>query len=73
MRKKPDRREYLRARLVAGADGRTWARKVEREGSGILTSLTVADGLVEVAEETTSIEHGDLVPFVPFSEFGVLG
>jgi molybdopterin molybdotransferase len=72
MTKKPGRREYLRARLFAGADGRTWAHKIEREGSGILTSLTEADGLVEVAEETTGIERGDLVQFVPFSEFGVL-
>ncbi|HLT02751.1 MAG TPA: gephyrin-like molybdotransferase Glp [Geminicoccaceae bacterium] len=71
MQKKPERREYLRARLVAGPDGRTWARRIEREGSGILTSLTEADGLVEVAEDTTRIERGDLVEFVPFSELGV--
>src|SRR5690606_33378499 len=68
MRKKPERREYLRARLIAGPDGRTWAQRIEREGSGILTSLTEADGLVEVAEDTTRIERGDLVEFVPFSE-----
>lgn len=71
MQKKPERREYLRARLVAGPDGRTWAQRIEREGSGILTSLTEADGLVEVAEDTTRIERGDLVEFVPFSELGV--
>jgi molybdopterin molybdotransferase len=73
MKKKPGRREYLRARLVAGADGRTVAQRIEREGSGILTSLVEADGLVEVAEDTTRIEPGDLVEFVPFSEFGVPG
>jgi molybdopterin molybdotransferase len=71
MKKKPDRREYLRARLIAGPDGRTWAQRIEREGSGILTSLTEADGLVEVAEETTRVTPGDPVEFVPFSEFGV--
>jgi molybdopterin molybdotransferase len=73
MKKKPDRREYLRARLVAGPDGRTWAQRIEREGSGILTSLAEADGLVEVAESTTRIEPGDPVEFVPFSELGVPG
>jgi molybdopterin molybdotransferase len=73
MKKKPDRREYLRARLIAGPDGRIRAQRIEREGSGILTSLTEADGLVEVAEETTRIEPGDPVEFVPFSEFGVTG
>jgi molybdopterin molybdotransferase len=73
MKKKPDRREYLRARLVLGPDGRTVAQRIEREGSGILTSLVEADGLVEVAEATTRIEPGDPVEFVPFSEFGVCG
>jgi molybdopterin molybdotransferase len=73
MKKKPDRREYLRARLVAGPDGRTWAQRIEREGSGILTSLAEADGLVEVGEDTTRIERGDPVEFVPFSELGVPG
>jgi molybdopterin molybdotransferase len=72
-KKKPDRREYLRARLISGPDGRTWVRRIEREGSGILTSLTEADGLVELDEETTAIERGDLVQFVPFCELGVLG
>lgn len=71
MEKKPGRREYLRATLVGGADGRTWARKITREGSGILTSLTEADGLVELAEDTTAVEAGDLVEFVPFSELGI--
>jgi molybdopterin molybdotransferase len=71
MRKKAERREYLRARLIPGPDGRTWVQRIEREGSGILTSLTEADGLVEVAEHTTRIERGDLVEFVPFSELGV--
>jgi molybdopterin molybdotransferase len=73
MKKKPDRREYLRARLVAGPDGRPVAQRIEREGSGILTSLVEADGLVEVAEATTRIEPGDPVEFVPFSEFGLSG
>jgi molybdopterin molybdotransferase len=71
MKKKPDRREYLRARLIPGPDGRTWAQRIEREGSGILTSLTEADGLVEVAEDATGVKRGDLVEFVPFSELGV--
>ncbi|MGH6943116.1 MAG: molybdopterin molybdotransferase MoeA, partial [Geminicoccaceae bacterium] len=72
MRKKPGRREYLRARLVEETDGRLRAVKVEREGSGILTSLAEADGLVEVAEDTTRVEPGDAVLFVPFSELGVV-
>ena len=53
--KKPGRREYLRARLKRGADGRLWAERIAREGSGILTSLAEADGLVELAEPVTAV------------------
>ena len=70
MSKKAGRREYLRARLLHGPDGGLRVRKIEREGSGILTSLTEADGLVDLGEDTTSVAPGDLVPFMPFNEFG---
>ena len=43
--KKPGRTELLRARLVGST-----VEIIRRQGSGILTSLTDADGLVEVAE-----------------------
>jgi molybdopterin molybdotransferase len=73
MAKKPGRREYLRARLVAGPGRDLAVARIEREGSGVLTSLTEADGLVELAEDITQIGRGDPVTFVPFSEFGVVG
>ena len=67
-RKKLDRREWVRSRLVAGADGKLLARKFERQGAGILTSLVDADGLVELPEEMTHLTVGTLVDFLPFSE-----
>jgi molybdopterin molybdotransferase len=70
--KKPGRREYLRARLVHGPKGELAVSRIEREGSGVLTSLTEADGLVEIAEDVTSVARGDPVTFVPFSELGVV-
>jgi molybdopterin molybdotransferase len=73
MAKKPGRREYLRARLVAGPGRDLAVTRIEREGSGILTSLTEADGLVELAEDITRVGRGDPVTFVPFSELGVIG
>ena len=72
MSKKEGRREYLRARLVHGPDGALRARRIEREGSGILTSLCEADGLVELGEAVTRVEPGEPVDFVPFSEFGLV-
>lgn len=71
MTKKPGRREYLRARLVLGPDGVCRVRKIEREGSGIITSLTEADGLIDLAEDVRAIAPGDLVPFMPFTGFGL--
>jgi molybdopterin molybdotransferase len=73
MQKKAGRREYLRGVLATGEDGRLRAERVGREGSGIVTSLTAAGGLIEIAEEVTRIAPGDLVDFVPFSEFGIVG
>ncbi|MGI9505216.1 MAG: molybdopterin molybdotransferase MoeA [Geminicoccaceae bacterium] len=71
MKKKPGRREYLRARVVTDSGGNERVRKIEREGSGILTSLTEADGLIDVPEDVTSISPGDRVSFLPFSGFGL--
>jgi molybdopterin molybdotransferase len=67
LKKKKDRREWLRVRLAPGADG--WrAELFPRQGSGILSSLVEADGLVELPEDLTRLERGAMVDFLPFSE-----
>ncbi len=63
--KKPDRREFWRAWVEDGK-----AHKFVRDGSGLISGLTAATGLIEVPEEVTSVEEGDMVSFIPFSEFG---
>ncbi len=70
LEKKPGRTELLRARLVADAAGDLEADLVRRQGSGILTSLTDADGLIEVAPATVRIDKGDAVRFFSFAELG---
>lgn len=67
-RKKRDRREWVRARLVRGGDGVLVARKFDRQGSGVLTSLVDSDGLVELPEELTHLSRGSPVDFLPFTE-----
>lgn len=67
-KKKPGRREWLRARLVPGADGVLAAEKFAHDGAGILSSTVFADGLVELGEEVTRLERGAMVDFLPFSE-----
>ena len=64
-RKKKGRREYVRVTLKRGADGGIEASKYPRDGAGILSSLTESAGLVELDEETTRIEPGMAVGFLP--------
>ncbi len=68
-RKKPDRREFLRGILSQGDDGILRVKKFPRDGSGLISSLREADGLIELPEELTELEAGTLVNFIPFSSF----
>jgi molybdopterin molybdotransferase len=67
-RKKPGRREYLRARLEPAPDGGWIAQKFPRDGAGILSSMVDSDGLVVLDEAATDIAPGASVPFLPFRE-----
>ena len=66
-RKKAGRREYLRARQ--GSDGR--AEVFASEGSGRISGLSWATGLVELADDAAEISPGDPVRFLPYSGFGL--
>jgi len=67
-KKKTGRLEWVRAALSTGADGRPVVRKNKAGGSGILTSMVEADGLVEFAEHSAGCARGDTVRFLPFNE-----
>ena len=69
-RKKKGRREYVRVKLRAGADGALEAVKHPQEGAGVITSLTETDGLVELGEEVTAVEIGAAVGFIPYAAIG---
>jgi molybdopterin molybdotransferase len=66
-RKKAGRREYVRVKLARGADGAVEAVKHAQEGAGIITSLTETDGLVELAEDVTTVEPGSTVGFLSYA------
>lgn len=68
--KKPDRREFLRGNLIQ-EDGIMKVQKYGQDGSGLIRSLTLSDGLIELDEQTTSLKLGEPVSFIPFSEFGL--
>jgi molybdopterin molybdotransferase len=67
-KKKPGRREWLRAKLVRGRDGVLGAVKYHSDGAGILSSMAFADGLIELPEDQGAFEKGFSVDFLPFSE-----
>lgn len=71
--RKQGRREFWRGILVDGADGTLAIDKFKRDGSGLISGLRAADGLIEIAEERGDIRFGDRVDFIPFSEFGIVG
>jgi molybdopterin molybdotransferase len=71
MKKKAGRTEFVRATLQQSEQG-LQADRYPKQGSGILSSLVEADGLIELAEDLTGVEVGDLVTFYPIDQFGFL-
>jgi molybdopterin molybdotransferase len=67
-RKRPGRREYLRARLERDAGGATVAQKFARDGAGILSSIVQSDGFAVLGESVSDLEPGMTIEFLPFSE-----
>ena len=65
-RKKAGRREYLRARVVEGR-----VEVFPSEGSGRISGLSWAEGLVELAEPARDIAPGDVVRYIPYASFGL--
>jgi molybdopterin molybdotransferase len=66
-RKKPGRREYVRASVRRDGDD-IIAVKYPRDGAGILSSIVSSDGLVILDEGTGELPPGTMVDFLPFSE-----
>jgi molybdopterin molybdotransferase len=64
--KKAGRREYLRARMRDGN-----VEVFGSEGSGRISGLSWADGLVELPDDAQQIKEGDLVRYIPFGSFGL--
>ncbi|SFE83706.1 molybdopterin-binding protein [Roseivivax sediminis] len=65
-RKKAGRREFLRARIREGR-----AEVFPSEGSGRVSGLSWAEGLVELPDGPLEVGKGDPVRFVPFGSFGL--
>tara|TARA_B110000858_G_scaffold115070_1_gene131499 strand:- start:10180 stop:11235 length:1056 start_codon:yes stop_codon:yes gene_type:complete len=65
--KSGERQEYLRCKLVENADGVASLQALQKQSSGVATSLSQADGL-GVVPPHTAVTIGDSLEFIPFSE-----
>lgn len=63
--KKPGRREYLRARMTTSGQVEVF----NSEGSGRISGLAWADGLVELGNHAAEIKPGDMVRYLPYCSF----
>ena len=70
-RHKPGRTEYLRVRLQVTPSGSPQMLLHGRPGAGVLSSLTGADGLVEIPADHPHVKKGDMLNFLPFREAGL--
>jgi molybdopterin molybdotransferase len=66
IRKRPGRTEYQRAIVTRGAEGRWQVRTTGSQGSGILRSMSEANGLVVLGHEQGNVAVGDDVEVLPF-------
>ena len=67
LRKKPGRTEYQRGIVSQAADGRWQVRITGAQGSGILRSMSQANGMVVLHHGQGDVAAGDLVDVVPFN------
>ncbi len=67
-RKKPGRREFLRARLNAEGAAEVFGS----EGSGRVSGLSWADGLVELPDGEMNVTPGTPVRYIPYASFGLI-
>jgi len=64
---RPDKRtEYMRARIETNDEGQRVANVYPSRSSGVLSSVTWADGMVVINPEQ-KLKKGDSVRFIPFS------
>ena len=66
LRKKPGRTEYQRGIVSPRADGRWQVRITGAQGSGILRSMSQANGMVVLHHGQGDVAAGDLVDVIPF-------
>ena len=66
IRKKPGRTEYQRGLVRSGADGQLEVRITGNQGSGVLSSMVQANGLIVLPHNSGNVAAGDVVEVMVF-------
>ncbi len=66
LRKKPGRTEYQRGIVERRVDGELWVRLTGNQGSGVLSSMVQANGLIVLGHEQATVQAGDWVEVMMF-------
>ena len=69
LRKLPGRREFQRGVLTRDEHGQLLVRRTGFQGSGVLSSMNVANCFIVLPEEAGPVSAGDTVTVQPFSAF----
>ena len=67
IRKRPGRTEYQRGIVSTAVDGSLQVRITGNQGSGVLSSMTQANGLIVLHHDQANVAAGDLVDVMMFS------
>ena len=68
MKKKTERLEWLRVVIDKTIDSETYVNKYLKQGSGIISSISFSDGIIEIPENVNKIVAGDKFKLYLFSE-----
>ena len=66
LRKKPGRTEYQRGVVERREDGELWVRLTGNQGSGVLSSMVQANGLIVLGHAQPTVQAGDWVEVMMF-------
>ena len=67
IRKREGRTEFQRGIFEQKADGTLFVKRTGKQGSGILTSMSIANCFIILPKDSANIEEGDNVLIQPFS------
>jgi molybdopterin molybdotransferase len=66
IRKKPGRTEYQRGTVITAVDGTLQVKTTGNQGSGVLSSMVQANGLIVLHHDQNSVEIGDEIDVMMF-------